>query len=68
MRCEWLNIHDECIQEAIWKIGETIGSREGRFDVGVAAAGILKDHIDCLKYPAKGVQEVSILIALGTYK
>ena len=43
----------------MWKIGETIGKREGRLDVGIAAAGILKDHTDCLKYPAKQFQDVS---------
>ncbi|KAK7689455.1 hypothetical protein QCA50_007247 [Cerrena zonata] len=45
-------------QEATWKIAETIGSREGRLDIGVAAAGVLKNHIDCLRYPAKEFQEV----------
>ncbi|KAI0792908.1 sorbose reductase sou1 [Abortiporus biennis] len=45
-------------QEAMWKIGELIGEREGRMDVCVAAAGILKDHISCLEYPAKEFREV----------
>lgn len=27
-------------QERMWKIGETIGDREGRMDICVAAAGI----------------------------
>ncbi|THG94996.1 hypothetical protein EW026_g6576 [Hermanssonia centrifuga] len=44
--------------KAIWKIGETIGDREGRMDVCVAAAGILKQDIDCLEYPADTFQEV----------
>ena len=44
----------------MWRIGETIGSREGRFDIAVAAAGVLKNHIDCLQYPAKEFQEVSL--------
>ena len=43
----------------MWKIGETIGSREGRFDACVAAAGILKNHIGCLNYPADEFREVS---------
>lgn len=35
----------------MWKIGDMIGSREGRMDVCVAAAGILKSHTNCLEYP-----------------
>ena len=46
--------------EAMWRIGENIGSREGRFDIAVAAAGVLKNHINCLQYPAKEFQEVSL--------
>ncbi|KAI0721531.1 sorbose reductase sou1 [Cerioporus squamosus] len=45
-------------QKAMWKIGETVGDKEGRLDVCVAAAGILKNHTDCLEYPAKQFQEV----------
>ncbi|KAI0703270.1 sorbose reductase sou1 [Earliella scabrosa] len=45
-------------QNTMWKIGETIGNREGRMDVCVAAAGILRGAIDCLTYPAKQFQEV----------
>ncbi|KZT11504.1 sorbose reductase sou1 [Laetiporus sulphureus 93-53] len=45
-------------QDRMWKIGEMIGDREGRMDVCVAAAGILKPHTDCLEYPAKQFQEV----------
>lgn len=45
-------------QDAMWKLGETIGDREGRMDVCVAAAGILKGDHDCLSYPAKRFQEV----------
>ncbi|CAL1704091.1 unnamed protein product [Somion occarium] len=56
-RLEYLhaNVTD---QEAMWKIGETVGSREGRLDVGIAAAGVLKEHTDCLEYPAKQFREV----------
>ncbi|KAG6860969.1 hypothetical protein C0995_005335 [Termitomyces sp. Mi166 len=35
-----------------------IGDREGRLDVCVAAAGILKQHTDCLDYPAEQFKEV----------
>jgi hypothetical protein len=45
-------------QEKLWKIGEEIGSREGRMDVCVAAAGVLKAHTDCLEYPARQFQDV----------
>ncbi|KAH9934902.1 uncharacterized protein B0H18DRAFT_1181972 [Fomitopsis serialis] len=45
-------------QEAIWKVGEMIGDREGRMDACIAAAGILRPHTDCLQYPAKQFQEV----------
>ncbi|KAH9848948.1 sorbose reductase sou1 [Lenzites betulinus] len=45
-------------QEAMWKLGETIGSREGRMDVCIAAAGILKGDMDCLDYPAKQFRQV----------
>lgn len=45
-------------QKAMWKVGEDIGEREGRMDVCVAAAGILKSHTDCLEYPANQFEEV----------
>jgi len=45
-------------QKAMWKIGEEIGDREGRMDVCVAAAGILKAHTDCLEYPGDEFEEV----------
>ena len=43
----------------MWKVGKTIGDREGRMDVGIAAAGILKPDNPCLTYPAKLFQQVS---------
>lgn len=43
----------------MWKVGETIGNREGRMDACVAAAGVLKSHTDCLEYPAQQFQDVS---------
>ncbi|CDO76674.1 hypothetical protein BN946_scf184305.g6 [Trametes cinnabarina] len=45
-------------QEAMWKLGEEIGKREGRMDVCVAAAGVLKGDTPCLDYPAKQFKEV----------
>ncbi|KAJ8482290.1 hypothetical protein ONZ51_g5453 [Trametes cubensis] len=59
-RLEYLSA-DVRDQDAMWKLGETIGEREGRMDVCVAAAGILKSHTDCLEYPAKQFQEVSVV-------
>jgi NADP-dependent 3-hydroxy acid dehydrogenase YdfG len=47
-------------QKAMWKVGEEIGEREGRMDVCVAAAGILKTHTDCLEYPANQFEEVRV--------
>lgn len=49
----------------MWEIGETIGSREGRLDVGVAAAGILRDQFECLRFPAEKFQEVDLLFILA---
>lgn len=57
-RLEYLSA-DVRDQERMWKIGETIGNREGRLDACVAAAGVLKNHTDCLEYPAKQFQDVS---------
>ncbi|TBU47940.1 sorbose reductase sou1 [Dichomitus squalens] len=45
-------------QEAMWKIGKTIGDREGRLDVCIAAAGILKGDTSCLTYPGKQFKQV----------
>lgn len=45
-------------QALLWKKTEEIGNQEGRFDICVAAAGILKEHIDCLEYPAEVFREV----------
>ncbi|KAI0646828.1 sorbose reductase sou1 [Trametes meyenii] len=56
-RIEYLSA-DVRDQEAMWKIGDTIGAREGRMDVCIAAAGVLKSMTDCLEYPAKQFREV----------
>ena len=50
-------------QEAMWKVGETVGDREGRMDVCVAAAGVLKTHTDCLEYPRAQFQDVSVSVS-----
>jgi NAD(P)-dependent dehydrogenase (short-subunit alcohol dehydrogenase family) len=56
-RLEYLSA-DVRDQKAMWRIGEEIGDREGRMDVCVAAAGILKAHTDCLEYPGEQFEEV----------
>lgn len=45
-------------QKDMWAKAKDIGDREGRMDVCVAAAGVLKSHTDCLQYPAEQFQEV----------
>ena len=44
----------------MWKIGETIGDREGRLDACVAAAGIMPNPEPCLTYSAERFQQVSV--------
>ena len=55
-RLEYISV-DVTDQEKLWKIGEDIGDKEKRMDICVAAAGILRGHMDCLEYPAKEFQE-----------
>jgi len=45
-------------QKAMWEHARKIGDKEGRMDVCVAAAGILKEHTDCLEYPAEQFNQV----------
>ncbi|KAI0736854.1 sorbose reductase sou1 [Fomitopsis betulina] len=56
-RLEYLSA-DVRDQEHMWKIGQTIGDREGRLDVGIAAAGILNPDTDCLEYDSKAFEKV----------
>ena len=42
----------------MWKIGKTIGDKEGRMDTCIAAAGVLKTHTNCLEYPASQFRQV----------
>ncbi|KAI0703271.1 hypothetical protein C8Q76DRAFT_224418 [Earliella scabrosa] len=44
-------------QEGMWKVGQMIGDREGRMDVCVAAAGILKPLAPSLDYPGADFDE-----------
>ncbi|TFK55268.1 NAD(P)-binding protein [Heliocybe sulcata] len=45
-------------QKGMWAKAEEIGDKEGRVDVCIAAAGILKNHTDCLEYPAEQFKQV----------
>jgi NAD(P)-dependent dehydrogenase (short-subunit alcohol dehydrogenase family) len=56
-RLEYLSI-DVTDQKVVWAAGEEIGSKEGRMDVCIACAGILRSHTDCLEYPAEQFNEV----------
>ncbi|KAF8136265.1 hypothetical protein EV363DRAFT_1428674 [Boletus edulis] len=46
-------------QELLWKKAEEIGDKEQRFDFCIAAAGILKTHVECLEYPGQEFRDVS---------
>jgi len=56
-RLEYITV-DVTDQQAVWKVGEDIGDKEGRMDVCIAAAGILKPEKDALEYPASEFKEV----------
>ncbi|KAH7930889.1 NAD(P)-binding protein [Leucogyrophana mollusca] len=45
-------------QKGLWKKVEEVADKEGRMDVCIAAAGILKAHTNCLEYPAEQFKEV----------
>lgn len=51
-------------QQGLWDRVEQMADKEGRMDVCVAAAGVLKAHQDCLEYPADEFREVNSLTAL----
>ena len=50
---------DVCDQQDIWDKVEKMADKEGRMDVCVAAAGILKAHQNCLDYPADEFREAN---------
>lgn len=58
-RLEYVSV-DVTNQEDVWKQAKDIGDKEGRMDICVAAAGILKTHTDCLTYPAEQFKAVGI--------
>ncbi|EGN96008.1 hypothetical protein SERLA73DRAFT_185498 [Serpula lacrymans var. lacrymans S7.3] len=45
-------------QKGLWKKVEDAADKEGRMDICVAAAGVLKAHTDCLEYPAEQFKDV----------
>ncbi len=51
-------IETACDQEGMFKLGEMVGSREGRLDIGIAAAGILPDPAHCLDIRGEDLQAV----------
>ncbi|KAJ3921017.1 hypothetical protein F5877DRAFT_36910 [Lentinula edodes] len=56
-RLEYVKV-DVTDQSAVWKCAEEIGNKEGRMDVCVAAAGVLKPEKDVLQYPGDEFREV----------
>ncbi|GJJ12390.1 hypothetical protein Clacol_006632 [Clathrus columnatus] len=49
-------------QKRIWDAVAEIGDKEGRVDVGIAAAGVLHDEQRALDYDAKGFETVKQVI------
>ncbi|PIL26874.1 hypothetical protein GSI_11054 [Ganoderma sinense ZZ0214-1] len=50
-------------QDGMWKVGKTIGDREGRMDACVAAAGVLPARPEpCLTHSAEQFQAVSVAV------
>lgn len=56
-RLEYVSV-DVTNQPEVWGVVEKIADKEGRMDICVAAAGILKPNIDCLEYPAEEFRHV----------
>ena len=46
-------------QQELWDKVEQMADKEGRMDICIAAAGVLKAHQECLNYPAEEFREVS---------
>ena len=51
---------DVCDQQDMWDKVEKMADKEGRMDVCVAAAGVLKAHQSCLDYPADEFREANL--------
>jgi hypothetical protein len=47
-------------QQGLWDKVERMAGKEGRMDICVAAAGVLKAHQDCLNYPAEAFRQASV--------
>ncbi|KIM81263.1 hypothetical protein PILCRDRAFT_97721 [Piloderma croceum F 1598] len=52
-------------QQNLWDKVEQMADKEGRMDVCIAAAGVLKAPHDCLNYPAEEFREVMDVNASG---
>ncbi|EPQ57647.1 NAD P-binding protein [Gloeophyllum trabeum ATCC 11539] len=56
-RLEYVSV-DVTDKEAVVREVGKVGDREGRVDVCVAAAGILRNHVSCIEYPEEEFKEV----------
>ncbi|KAJ3729153.1 hypothetical protein DFJ43DRAFT_484613 [Lentinula guzmanii] len=56
-RLEYVKV-DVTDQNAVWRSVKEIGDKEGRMDVCIAAAGVLKPEKDVLEYPGEEFSEV----------
>lgn len=54
-------------QAGMWAVAEQIGDKEGRLDICLCNAGILRRH-DCLDYPADEFQKVCVLHYIIAFK
>ncbi|KAF8075263.1 sorbose reductase sou1 [Lyophyllum atratum] len=45
-------------QPRMWEVAGEIGDKEGRLDIGIAAAGIPSYHVNCLECPAEQLRKV----------
>jgi NAD(P)-dependent dehydrogenase (short-subunit alcohol dehydrogenase family) len=63
---EYISI-DTTDQAGMWKACEDIGTKEGRFDLAVCAAGILPPESDCLETPAAPYERVQDVNANGAF-
>jgi NAD(P)-dependent dehydrogenase (short-subunit alcohol dehydrogenase family) len=63
---EYISI-DVTDQQAIWKVCEEIGTKEGRFDIAVCAAGILPPECDCLDAPAEPFERTNHVNVNGVF-
>ncbi|KAF5381931.1 hypothetical protein D9757_007548 [Collybiopsis confluens] len=63
-RLEYVSI-DVTNQKAVWESADKIGDKEGRMDVCIAAAGVLKPEKDVLEYPAEEFAEATKVMGIN---